>query len=444
MHRILVILPNECDREESTKLDPSKYEIHLLYTIDDAKEVTTDTYGAYMAQPGFLVSYVDKAVEYVKKNNITAVMFCHDLASIVASVVCERTGLRGPTLESTFCSLHKYYSRRTEQCQLWYDYIHLDDPDKKWKDKIRYPCFLKAPCLVNCMGSSCIRSEEQMEVALEELSKLVAPYIQGYSEFFAKYLDLSKYPLAVENIAIVEELVETGDQYCIEGWIDEGGEFHAYSSEHEIFNSKRRETPFSYVVPTFSLSKNELERLVQMTEEVGKKFGLRNTFFDIEVWKHRDDFTLIEVNSRITYTMSPLYTETWGVSVYRAAVYLACGEIDKVKMESLPSLMYTEGEKICGQFLIYTYGEGRGKDFVNFDYIYHKSAVDGAFRYGGPGMRFFVKEDSPVKPVSSSGFLLCDFYLSDCSSKRLLKRAKGIVSSVLVRPQESLLDGLPF
>jgi len=32
---------------------------------------------------------------------------------------------------------------------------------------------------------------------------------------------------------------------------------------------------------------------------------------------------------------NPLYTEPWGVSVYRAAVYLACGEFDKVKMESL-------------------------------------------------------------------------------------------------------------
>ena len=444
MHRILVILPNECDQEESTKLDPSKYEVHLLYPFDDTKEVTTDTYGTYMAQPGFLILYVDKAVEYVKKNDITAIMFCHDLASIIASVVCERTGLTGPTLESTFCSLHKYYSRKTEECRLWYDYIHLDDPNKEWKAKVRYPCFLKAPCLVNCMGSSCIRSEMQMEVALKGLSKLVAPYVQGYSEFFAKYLDLGKYPLAVENIAIVEELVETGDQYCIEGWIDEGGEFHGYSSEHEIFNSKRRETPFSYVVPTFSLSKDELQRLVQMTEEVGKKFGLRNTFFDIEVWKHGDDFTLIEVNSRITYTMSPLYTETWGVSVYRAAVYLACGEFEKVKTEALPSLMYIEGEKICGQFLIYTYGEGKGKDYVNFDYVHHKAFQDGAFRYGGPGMRIFVNEDSPVKPLSSSGFLLCDFYLSDYSSKRLLRRAKNIVTNVLVCPQESLLGGLPF
>ena len=55
---------------------------------------------------------------------------------------------------------------------------------------------------------------DKLEVALENIVALVAPFFKGYSEFFLKYLDVSKYPLSVENI---EELVQYGDQYSING-----------------------------------------------------------------------------------------------------------------------------------------------------------------------------------------------------------------------------------
>ena len=190
MNKILVILPNEVDRQKAAEVDQEECELHLLFASEDTKDVTTHTYGPHLAQPGFLTSYVDKAVDYVKENGITAIMYCHDMASVVASVVCQRTGLPGPSLESTFCSLHKYYSRQTEKSNLWFDYIHLDDPEKTWKDVVRYPCFLKAPFLTGSMGQSRIRNEKEMERALADLSKLLAPYFKGYSEFFTKYLDL--------------------------------------------------------------------------------------------------------------------------------------------------------------------------------------------------------------------------------------------------------------
>lgn len=54
--------------------------------------MATFEYAKFLAQPGFLTSCVDRAVRYVKENAITAVVFGHDLSSIVASVVCQITG----------------------------------------------------------------------------------------------------------------------------------------------------------------------------------------------------------------------------------------------------------------------------------------------------------------------------------------------------------------
>ena len=219
-HKVLVLLPSTNDRVEVNKLDKGMYEVHFLHATDDIEDtpLTPLDYDKYLAQPGFLTSYVDRAVEYVKENGITAILFAHDLSSIVASVVCERTGLPGPSLESTFRCLHKYYSRKTVAIEtvggkLWFDYIHLDDPAENWRDKVSYPCFLKPACLTGSKGCSYIRSEVELVTALAKLKPLVTPYFKGYSEFFRKYLDLEKFPLAVENIAVIEELVESGKEY---------------------------------------------------------------------------------------------------------------------------------------------------------------------------------------------------------------------------------------
>ena len=96
-HKVLIPLPNTNDRAEGNKLDRGKYEVHFLHASDDVKDevLTSFDYDKYLAQPGFLTSYVDRAVEYIQENGITAILFAHDLSSIVASVVCERTGLPG-------------------------------------------------------------------------------------------------------------------------------------------------------------------------------------------------------------------------------------------------------------------------------------------------------------------------------------------------------------
>jgi hypothetical protein len=427
MQRILVVLPLNVDRSEAETFDKKKYEIHLLHPSDQEKTK--------------LIAYVDRAVDYVKANGISAIMFSHDMASVVASVICQRTGLRGPSLESTFCSLHKYYSRKTENSTLWFDYIGIDDSKKEWKKKVRYPCMLKAPFLMGCEGIWLIDNESEMEQSLANLGILVAPLFAGYREFFSKYLDLTKYPLAVENIAVVEEVVERCDQYCIEAWVDDSGKFTVYNSMVEIMGSKQL---LCYAFPQFHLDESTLQKLIQVTEEMKVRFGIHNTFYDIEVWKRNNEFILVEVNCRIAFGDNYLYRKMWSVSAYKAAVYLACGQIDKVKMETPPNFTYRDGDVIGGTFAIHTVGEGTGSDIIDFNYAKDGSIADCVFTTTGPGIQLFISEESQIKQTSTSGVLIGRFRIMDCNVQNLFRRAREVIRKVHRQPQDSFVEELPY
>ena len=421
-HKVLIPLPNTNDRAEGNKLDRGKYEVHFLHASDDVKDevLTSFDYDKYLAQPGFLTSYVDRAVEYIQENGITGIMFGHDLSSIVASVVCEKTGLPGPSLESTFRCLHKYYSRKTVEGKLWVDYIHLDDPAENWRDKVSYPCFLKPSCLTASKGCSYVRSEAELRTALAKLKPLVTPFFKGYSEFFRKYLDLEKFPLAVENIAVLEELVESGVQYSTEACLDGHSKFTFFKALDILLSPKKQETILAFVEPVFSLDDASVRKLTKFTEDMARRFDLRNTFFNVEVWKHGDEFTLVEVNSRCTSELS---------DVYEAAVHLACGG-------KIDTLTETKTSRTSGMFMVYTWGEGKAKDFVDFDYARTGSISDGVYNNGGLGAKMYLSKNSALKQTSSNGLLLGCFFIEDNNVNRMFERAKKVADRLLLRPED--------
>ena len=435
-HKILNILPVGIDYVEASTLDSSEYEVHFLCALGDVdKEMTPLAYGSYLTKPDFLIYYVERAVEYVKKHGITAIKFSHDMATVVASVVCKQTGLPGPSLESAFFCLHKYYSRKKEDGTLWCKYIHMDEPSANWKGKIRYPCFLKAPFLTSCAGHSYVKNDAEMEVALGSLKQLVAPFFTGYCEFFRRYLNLGKFPLAVENIAVVEELVDSNYQYSFEGWVDGNGNFTMFTSGLCEISKKKPGRLLYWIIPQFiSGGGDTYKKLLAYTEKMVRRFGLTNTFFDIELWQRGDEVTLIEINCRLSY--SPAYRRMWGFSAYHAAVYLACGQTDKLR-QFKTSVYYKNREPISGHFYIFISGAGQGKEFIDYDYARVGSIADHVYNtMGSPGITIFVEEETSVKQETTMGVLMCEFLLTDSSPSRLFEHANEVKTKLLLREED--------
>ena len=446
MHKILNLLPIGFDHAEASALDPNEYEVHFLYALEGVldEEMTPLAYGSYLTKPDFLISYVERAVDYAKKHEITAIVFSHDMATVVASVVCEQTGLPGPSLESTFLCLHKYYSRKKESGKLWFDHINLDESSVNWKGKIRYPCFVKAPFLTSSVGLCSVKSDAEMEAALDSLKKLVAPFFAGYSEFFRRYLDLEKFPLAVENIVAVEELVYSKYQYFFDGWMDGMGNFTMFTSALcEISKSKAGRILY-YVVPQFIFDGGDTyKKLLAYTEEMARRFGLTNTFFDLEFWQQGDEVTLIEMNCRMLSQYSAAYRKMWSISAYHAAVYLACGQTDKLLQFETSAYHKDAGELLSAHIYIYTSGEGQGKDFIDYDYARVGSIADEVYNTKCPGVAISVEEEALVKQDTTIGVLMCDFFLTDCSLSRLFKHANEVKAKLLLREEDHELIKLP-
>ena len=283
-----------------------------------------------------------------------------------------------------------------------------------------YPCFLKPSCLTASKGCSYVRSEAELRTALAKLKPLVTPFFKGYSEFFRKYLDLEKFPLAVENIAVLEELVESGVQYSTEACLDGHSKFTFFKALDILLSPKKQETILAFVEPVFSLDDASVRKLTKFTEDMARRFDLRNTFFNVEVWKHGDEFTLVEVNSRCTSELS---------DVYEAAVHLACGG-------KIDTLTETKTSRTSGMFMVYTWGEGKAKDFVDFDYARTGSISDGVYNNGGLGAKMYLSKNSALKQTSSNGLLLGCFFIEDNNVNRMLERAKKVADRLLLRPED--------
>ena len=89
---------------------------------------------------------------------------------------------------------------------------------------------------------SIIRNEQELVAAIAKVRPLVSPFFQVYRELFKKYLDLTKFPLAVENIMVVEELVESPDQLALGDSVDSHGTFSVFEGWDAQLCSKKQET----------------------------------------------------------------------------------------------------------------------------------------------------------------------------------------------------------
>ena len=152
--------------------------------------------------------------------------------------------------------------------------------------------------------------------------------------------------------------------------------------------------------------------------------------------------TLIEINCRITYAFSAAYRKMWNISAYHTAVFLACGQTEKLAKHKT-SIFYQEGEPISGQFFISTSGEGQGKDFLDYDYARQGCISDGVYNTLGPAMNISVKEETPVRQRSTVGMRLCNFFLTENSPSSLLRRANEVKTKLLLREKDRNIIKLP-
>ena len=358
-----------------------------------------------------LLAYTDQCREYVHTHPIDAVFYSRDVADIVAAVLCEEFGFLGPSIESVFLCLHKYYGRQYEPNPVRCDYIDLADEQPTIA---RYPCYLKPPWLnLGILGFK-LESDEDLKRALTVARREYPDWSPLYFPFFERYIDQEKFPLAAREIMLVEDFVE-GPQVTVEGWVANGQPALWAITDTNTY-------PGTRIIDNFSLPSRHpthiQELLAQEAMQAAGNIGLDNGFFNIEFWCHDNDVTLTEVNGRAATCFYSLYRRCLGACVYEAGLALASGQAPQ------PDL--TQTDVVGGQFNFITFGKDVAENLFNFAQA--QSVSD---------MTIYVEPGQEIRPVSEFGVVMAQIDLFGPSYEAIRAEAEALRRRLLKQPAHS-------
>lgn len=412
MKNIQVLLPTSRDRN-GLKSVGSDYQFHWMEDKDFDYP--------YPGTAFDLIKYTEQCSRYIEEHHIDGIIYTHDLSNLVAGVLCDRHNILGPTLESMFLSNHKYYSRRKQPSNIWSDYIDLDTGEWGELEPV-YPCYIKPPTLTMSLYQYRVDSREEMDSILKKLREDLPPLLQLYNRFFERYVDLDRYPLAAKNIMVVEELVEDTEQHCIEGWFDSKGNPRFWAESDEIYYSGDRNSIDVYVTPSL-LPPDVLDKMKEYALQIVKNHKINRGFWNVEIWRKGDWFTATEVNGRSASVWKDLYKGTYDFSLYKAMVYLCCGEDEKCLQESSKKF---NGHKVGGQFHVITYGEGKSEEYIDLSDEIKDTEIE-----------VMAPAGTEIVQTGTSGYWLARFNLYGESFSEIYERAQKIREMLLLKPDKS-------
>jgi hypothetical protein len=331
------------------------------------------------------------------------------VADLAAAALCEEFGLRGPSVESVFLCIHKYYSRRSESSPVRCDYLNLE---AEHPSVFGYPCYIKPPWLnLGILGFK-LESSKDLQHALAIARRDYGAWSPLYYPFFRRYVDLQKYPLATRDIMLVEEFID-GPQVTVEGWVSD-------QQPHIWAMTDTNTYPGTRVIDNFSLPSRHSPKiqalLAERAMEVIGKVGLNDGFFNIEFWCHDDSVTLTEINGRAATCFYNLYRQCLGTCIYEAGLALACGHA--------PIFPKPSTGIVGGQFNIITFGEERAENLFDFE---RARTIPQLTCYFSPG--------DQVKQMSEFGIVLAQIDLFGRRYEEIHAEAERLRRWLLKQPE---------
>lgn len=364
--RVMVILPTEQDRFE---LDPLAAEGYALDYVEDERWRTVQPVADDFDGAAFTAECIVRASE----GGADGVFYSGDFAGLVASAVAEYTGVPGPSIEASFLASHKLHGRMAEPDPIRFAGYAIGSED--WRGHPEFPCHVKPPSLCFSVLQSAVRDQEELARVVEGIAAGAPRWERPFNEFYRGYVDTIRYPWAGRDVFLVEELVQAASQHAVEGWADAEGRLHVWALSDNNYFPGPGAALDNNSVPT-RLAPALIRPLCDAALDVVKAFGIRNGFWNVEVWVLPDgSFRVTEVNARIISSMTPLYRYCFGMTQYPAALRLACGQpVDEERQ--VPRSLHCVG----GMFALRTSRTGRMGDLFRFDEIPSVAAMDGVIQ----------------------------------------------------------------
>ena len=236
-----------------------------------------------------------------------------DRSALLAALLAERRGLRGPTPQALIACQHKPTSRQIQQGA-----APVATPSFELLDG-RPPSFAPPWFVKPVIGRL---SQEARRV--DEAADLAGIREAGtYQDGYARIGRLAGLPAEQAHGFLVEQFV-SGAEVTLEGYV-----FDRRVTTIGVTDSVKYPGTDSFERFEYPSAQPEerLRELAGIAERLLPALGFDNGFFNVEFFvpEHRPAWT-IEVNGRLASQFAPLVQAVHGRSTYEALVRLACGE----------------------------------------------------------------------------------------------------------------------
>lgn len=320
---IFIVGSDEFNMGELQSIDQAdQYNFIPLFHIKEIqqKEVKPD-----------VLKFLDKARDQLNsfEGSIDAIISFYDFpATLIAFLLVEEFGLRGPSLESGFKCEHKYWSRLEQQKVIpdhIPDFTAFDPFSTSKLDEVELdvPFWLKPIKAYASQLGFKIENERVFQEALPE----IRDKIKDFGEPFNHLMDKVDMPADIQHIngncCIAEKLIG-GHQCTVSGYTHQG-EVKTYGIVDSI-NFKDIPSFFYYKLPS-ELPEIIQKRLHEVSAKVMKHIGFDDSTFNIEYFydEEKDQICLLEINPRMSQSHSDLYAKVKGSSNHQLLVNLALG-----------------------------------------------------------------------------------------------------------------------
>lgn len=238
--------------------------------------------------------------------------------------------LPGPTLESILIAEHKYWSRLRQAKAIPENipvFQNLDPFAEDAFDRVTldYPFWLKPNIGFSSQMVYRIDGAEDLEKALDDVRNGIGLFGEPFGELMARCSLDDDVPEEMDAHHCILEKPIGGWQCTLEGYVRHG-EVVTYGVVDSVHGGPADSTLMRYEFPS-ELPEPVKERMREITRRAMPSMDLDNTPFNVEYfWDQQDDqIWLLEVNTRISKSHSPLFMYVSGASHHEVAIDLAMG-----------------------------------------------------------------------------------------------------------------------
>jgi hypothetical protein len=343
--------------------------------------------------------------------------------STVLPILRRHCGLPSPSLESVLKCEHKYWSR-CEQASAIPDHVppvQAIDPfadDVMETLQLDYPFWIKPVKSVLSHLGFRISDEPSLRHALAAIRAGIDRYGEPFNEVLER-ADLPPPIAAVDGYhCIAEGIISAGRQVTVEGYVLDG-QTQVYGTVDSVREGPHQSSFSRYQYPS-SLPDSVTQRRAMIAARFFRHIGFDHSPFNIEFyWNPADDgIYLLEVNTRVSKSHSPLFEMVDGCSHFQVMVQVALGE--------RPDFIQGDGEHaVAAKFMLRRDRDARvtrvpaGADIARVQARFPGTLIE---TYVSPGMRLSAMHDQ-----DSYSYEVAALFMGAASEAELLQNYAAAV-----------------